>query len=259
MINQAVELHYRESGDPKATPVLLLHGLFGSSANWMGVAHRLESDYRIIIPDLRNHGRSPHAEPMNYESMALDMLRLMHRLDIPHAHLIGHSMGGKVAMWLALHHPESIEKLVVADIAPVNYGHRFEAIISGLQGVALTQLSGREDADRQLSPWVGSLGVRQYLLQNLVKLPTGWSWRFNLAGLCRAMDTLAGFPTQATRPFPGDVLFVYGGNSDYVQVDSQPAIRACFPYARLRMLAGSGHWVYAEQPEAFVQAVSAFL
>ncbi len=209
--------------------------------------------------DLRNHGRSPHVESMNYELMALDMLQLMHQLDIPHAHFIGHSMGGKVAMWLALNHPESIEKLVVADIAPVNYGHRFETIFSALQGVDLTRLSGREDADRQLSQWVGNLGLRQYLLQNLVKLPTGWSWRFNLLGLCKAMDTLAGFPAQATHSYPGNVLFLYGGNSDYVQADSQPEIRACFPYARLRMLTGAGHWVYAEQPEAFVQVVSAFL
>jgi len=259
MSSQAVDLYYREFGDPKAPPMLLLHGLFGSSANWVGIAHRLESDYHIIIPDLRNHGRSPHAESMSYELMVLDLLRLMRRLELPQVHVIGHSMGGKAAMWLALNHPEYIEKLVVADIAPVNYGHRFEAIFSGLQGVALTQLSGREDADRQLSQWVGSLGVRQYLLQNLVKHSAGWSWRFNLAVLCKAMDTLAAFPKGITRSFPGDVLFLYGGNSDYVEADSQPEIRACFPYARLRMLAGSGHWVYAEQPEAFVQAVKAFL
>jgi pimeloyl-ACP methyl ester carboxylesterase len=254
-----IELHVRQFGAPAATPLLLLHGLFGSSANWLGIVRRLQESYRLIVPDLRNHGRSPHSRHMDYPVMAKDVLRLMERLELPPCHLVGHSMGGKVAMWLALTQPDRVGRLVVADVAPVNYAHRFEAIFDGLQAIDLAQLPDRQTANRQLANSVGNRQVRGYLLQNLVKRDDGWAWRLNLPVLEREIATLAGFPGLDGRSFPGDVLFIYGGNSAYVQAEHFPAIRAAFPFARLRALAGAGHWIYADQPEGFVRVLEAFL
>ncbi|MEN8178929.1 MAG: alpha/beta fold hydrolase [Pseudomonadota bacterium] len=259
MTESAIELHYRESGDPEGQPLILLHGLFGSSANWMGIARRLESDWRIIIPDLRNHGRSPHADSMSYPRMAEDLVALMDRLEISTTNLVGHSMGGKLAMVLAVQNGERVNKLVVADAAPVGYAHRFDAIFSGLQAIRLDLLTSRQEAEQILAESVASNETRQYLLQNLAKQSGAWSWRFNLAALASEIETIAGFPELAGQSFPGDVLFIYGGNSSYVQAEYLPAIREVFPFARMRMLAGAGHWVYAEQPEQFTQAMKTFL
>jgi esterase len=196
---------------------------------------------------------------MDYCAMAGDLLALLDRLQVDSASLLGHSMGGKAAMWLALTRPERVERLLVADIAPVGYPNRFQLIFQGLQALPLQQLSGRESADQRLAPWVASGSVRQYLLQNLVKQPSGWQWRFNLPVLKRSIETLAGFPAAQARSFAGEVLFLYGERSDYVKAEYREAIERLFPLARLRLLPGAGHWLYAEQPEAFSRAVKAFL
>ena len=149
MNNPSIDLHFRQFGQSSTTPLFLLHGLFGSSVNWLGITRRLQDGHRLILPDLRNHGRSPHTRQMDYPAMARDILELMTRLEIPVAHIIGHSMGGKVAMWLALTQPDRIGRLVVADVAPVEYAHRFEAIFDGLQAIDLAALANRQAADRQ--------------------------------------------------------------------------------------------------------------
>jgi pimeloyl-ACP methyl ester carboxylesterase len=256
---QVLPLHYREYGESGHPPLLLLHGLFGNSGNWAGVVKQLQADYRLILPDLRNHGRSPHHAEMDYCAMAGDLLALLDRLQLNSASLLGHSMGGKAAMWLALTQPERVERLLVADIAPVGYENRFQQIFQGLQTLSLQQLSGRESADRQLTPWVASGSVRQYLLQNLVKQQNGWQWRFSLPVLKRSIETLTGFPAAEGRSFAGEVMFLYGERSDYVKAEYRQVIERLFPLARLRMLPGAGHWLYAEQPEAFSRAVKAFL
>lgn len=254
-----MKLHYREYGSPEHPPVLLLHGLFGVSSNWMSVVKLLQDDYRLILPDLRNHGRSPHQPEMDYPAMAGDLLALLDRLQLPAATLLGHSMGGKVAMWLALQRPERVRRLLVADIAPVTYPSRFEQIFQGLEKLPLAELSGRESADQRLARWVASRSVRQYLLLNLVKQPQGWQWRFNLPVLNQSIKTLADFPPSEGLSFAGEVLFLYGERSDYVAPEHRQEIERLFPHARLRMLHGAGHWLYAEQPEAFSRAVKTFL
>jgi pimeloyl-ACP methyl ester carboxylesterase len=256
---QPIELHVRQFGEAHARPLLMLHGLFGSSANWLGVVRRLQDRYRLIVPDLRNHGRSPHSKRMDYPAMVLDVSWLLERLELQSCDLIGHSMGGKVAMWLALTQPDRVGRLVVADVAPVDYTHRFETLFTGLWAVDLTGLTDRQAADRQLAAYVEDRQVRGYLLQNLIKRSDGWSWRMNLPVLEREIATLAGFPPLHGKSFPGDALFIYGGNSSYVQADSFPSIRAGFPFARMRALAGAGHWIYADQPDGFIQALEAFL
>jgi pimeloyl-ACP methyl ester carboxylesterase len=236
-----------------------MHGLFGSAGNWMGVVKQLQADYRLILPDLRNHGRSPHHPVMDFPAMAADLSALLDRLQIESASLVGHSMGGKAGMWLALTQPERVERLVVADMAPVSYHNRFGAIFQGLCDLSLADLAGREAADRQLSSRVPERSIRQYLLQNLVKQSGGWQWRFNLPALKASIDTLTDFPETEGMSYAGEVLFLYGERSDYMLPEYRSRIENLFPLARLRMLAQAGHWIYAEQPEAFSRAVKAFV
>ena len=259
MNHAALTLNYREYGDPGHAPLLMLHGLFGAAGNWMGVVKRLQADYRLILPDLRNHGRSPHHAQMDYPVMVDDLCALMDRLRLESASLLGHSMGGKAAMWLALNRPERVDRLVVADIAPVGYPSRFDAIFQGLEHLPLAEIADRESADQWLARYVPDRGVRQYLLQNLVKQPGGWQWRVNLPALSAARTRLSDFPRTEGLGFPGEVLFLYGERSDYVKADYRKVIDQLFPLARLRMLPGAGHWLYAEQPDAFSKAVRAFL
>ncbi len=259
MKEHAVTLHCREFGNPDQPTLCLLHGLFGSANNWMGVVKHLEDDFHIIAPDLRNHGRSPHHECMNYGVMAGDLLQLIDDLAVGEVSLLGHSMGGKVAMWLALQQPERIKKLVVADIAPVAYAHSFDSIFQGFSGMPLDEIQHRDAADQRLAEWVVDRGVRQYLLQNLVKQPEGWSWRFNLEVLRKAIPDLIGFPQPGRRIYAGEVLFIHAERSDYVIDAYRERIGKLFPHYRKRMLHGAGHWLYAEQPLLFAQAVKGFL
>lgn len=255
MSGDSVALHYREYGQPQAPVLLLLHGLFGAGGNWQGVVKQLQSQFHLIVPDLRNHGRSPHHPIMDYPAMAGDVLALMDRLELASASLLGHSMGGKTAMWLALSQPERVDRLVVADIAPVTYGNRFDHIFQGLTALPLASLQSREAADQYLARQVTDRAVRQYLLQNLVKGTAGWSWRFALSVLQGAVTQLAGFPECDEASFAGKTLFIYGERSDYVTPAQRGAIEQHFPHARLRMINGAGHWLYAEQPQAFAQMV----
>jgi len=260
MIRSSLSLHIREFGEPGRPPLLLLHGLFGASANWQTAARGLQEDFRLIVPDLRNHGRSPHHPVMDYPAMAGDVLALMDSLGIESTFLLGHSMGGKVAMWLALNQPERVDRLVVADIAPVRYpSRRFEAIFQGLRELPLEALESREEADLRLSSRVPQRGVRQYLLQNLVRDAGGWRWRFALPVLLESMERLEGFPASDGLSFAGSSLFLYGERSDYVTPAYHGDIQRLFPHARIRRIAAAGHWLYAEQPDAFVATVKAFL
>jgi pimeloyl-ACP methyl ester carboxylesterase len=259
MTKRAVALHYREFGKKGAPVICLLHGLFGAANNWLGIVKQLEDDFHIITPDMRNHGRSPHHQCMDYSLMMWDLLGLFDLLAIDEVHLIGHSMGGKVAMWLALQQPERVKKLVVADIAPVAYRHGFEGIFEGLCALPLDKIGRREEADQRLAEWVADTGVRQYLLQNLVKQPEGWSWRFNLAVLHKTIQTLTAFPDPGRRQFAGEVLFIQGERSNYIKQAYHEKIGRLFPHYRQRMLHNTGHWIYAEQPQLFAQAVRGFL
>ncbi|MEW8625950.1 MAG: alpha/beta fold hydrolase [Candidatus Thiodiazotropha sp.] len=252
-------LYFRELGDPQKPVLCLMHGLFGSSSNWMGIVRLLQEQFRIINLDLRNHGRSPHYSEMNYPLMVDDLLALCEFLDLQTVSLLGHSMGGKVAMLTALTHPERVEKLVVADIAPVAYENRFTSIFKGLQTMPLEQLQSRDAADLHLSGYVAEPGVRQYLLQNLLKQGERWEWRFNLQGLNEAMSLLIDFPDVGHSAFPGDALFIHGELSDYMNPQAIKIIDDYFPHNRRRMIHGAGHWLYAEHPVPFAQAVASFL
>lgn len=256
-----MKLFLREYGDPGSTnpTVILLHGLFGSSTNWHGIARRLGETRAVLVPDLRNHGRSGHSRVMSYPAMAEDLSGLLDDRGIDCAALVGHSMGGKVAMWLALTRPERVRALAVVDIAPEAYPHRFERLIGALSTLDLETLYGRRDADRILADQIPSPELRGFLLQNLVRDTDGWRWRLNLTVLSAAMDEIIGFPGPDARQFPGPALFVYGTASDYLAGAHLATIRALFPLARLRAVSGAGHWVYADRPHAFFKALEEFL
>lgn len=256
----ALTLALREYGQPgEAPPVLLLHGLFGSAANWHRIAKRLAEGRQVLVPDLRNHGHSPRSDEMTYPAMAEDLLALLDQRDIRRAVVVGHSMGGKAAMWLALSQPRRVESLGVADISPATYPHRFDAILDALEGLDLEHLPGRREADAQLAQALPSPALRDYLLHNLAREGDAWHWRINLPVLRAAMEDIVGFPDTDGRQFAGPTLFIYGTDSDYVTGAHLPAIRALFRHARLRAVPNAGHWVYAEQPQTFTAAIQGLL
>ncbi|NCA88005.1 MAG: alpha/beta fold hydrolase [Gammaproteobacteria bacterium] len=261
----SLPLHHRVHGDPgdAAPPILLIHGLFGSAMNWHGIVGRLHrllgASRRIIVPDLRNHGQSPHDPVFGYEAMAMDLAGLLDTLEIEHASLVGHSLGGKVAMWLALEHPERIAALVVVDIAPVTYPSRFRRLFAALRGLNLRTLASRREADMRLAADIPDPAMRGFLLQNLRHTQDGWTWRFNLTALADAMEGLRTFPDPQGRRFHGRTVFINGADSDYVRPDQLPAIQALFPRAQMIAIPGAGHWVHADQPEAFAEAIARLL
>lgn len=255
-----LELYTRISGDPGQPTVVLLHGLFGSSANWGAIARHLAARHRVLVPDLRNHGQSPHHRDNAYPAMAGDVLALLDHQQIDKAILVGHSMGGKVAMHLALEYPQRVEGLAVVDMSPVRYARDFETVLDAFRAVELAEISSRADADLQMAPYIAASGVRAFLLQNLVKVPDGWAWRMNLDALAAAQAQITGFPEQpAGAAFEGPASFVYGELSDYVTPAYEPVIRRLFPNASLCPVANAGHWVYADQPEGFLACLETFL
>lgn len=251
-------LHYREYG-VRGEVLLLLHGLFGSSVNWSSIARELADDHRVIVPDLRNHGQSPRADHMDYASMTGDLCSLLDHLSVPRAALVGHSMGGKVAMHMALAFPQRVAGLAVVDIAPIAYAHDFSVILEGIAAIDLASLTGRQQADRLLAECVPESGVRGFLLQNLVREKDGWRWRINLASLRANMPAITGFDPPQNAIYPGPAHFIRGELSSYVPSQAETRIRQLFTRARICPVANAGHWVYAEQREGFMHCLCGFL
>ncbi|MCJ9427603.1 alpha/beta fold hydrolase [Kordiimonas marina] len=251
-----MQLYFRERG--AGAPLVMLHGLFGSADNLGGIARILESDFRVIAPDLRNHGRSPHDDHMSYPLMAADVLALMDSLGLEKVHLFGHSMGGKTAMQLALNAPDRVSKLVVGDIAPVAYGHHHSRILEGMRAVADAGDMSRSDAEKILSTYVDEPDVLSFLLTNWRRQDDGTQgWRLNLDAIERDYMEIAAANTGG--PFMGPTLFVRGGNSDYVQAEHREAILRLFPNASVRTVEGTGHWLHAEKPDLVARIVNRFL
>ena len=239
--------------DTAAPPLMIAHGLYGSARNWGVIAKRLADSRRVVSVDMRNHGESPMTDTHSYADMAADLGEVIGEgpWDI-----VGHSMGGKAAMVLALTQPDKLRKLVVADIAPVGYGHTQVQYIEAMRAVDLAQVETRGDADRQLAPHVPEDGIRAFLLQSLdVK---GRRWRLNLDVLEREMPGIIGFP-DVDGQFDGPALFLSGGDSDYVRPEHRDRIRALFPRARFAKIPGAGHWLHAEKPREFEAAIRVFL
>src|SRR3954468_2425219 len=242
-------------------PLVVLHGLFGSARNWNTVARRLGDQYHVHALDMRNHGASPWSDAMSYADMADDIRAYIEDHGLGQASVLGHSMGGKAAMALALLHPELVDKLIVADIAPVAYRHTMISYVEAMRAVDLSNVTRRGEVDAQLTAAVPEAPIRSFLLQNLVAENGAFSWRINLAALAERMDAITGFPTEdfAGGMFDKPTLFVAGERSDYVRQSHHDEIRRLFPKARIEIIAGAGHWLHVEQPDRFVDSVLGFL
>lgn len=254
-----LELAFSEFG--QGEPLAILHGLFGSGRNWATIAKRLGESRRVLTLDLRNHGSSPWGDDMDYAGMAEDVAATLASQGFEATDLIGHSMGGRTAMVLALTRPELVRKLVVVDIPPAASGSGHLSYVRAMRELDLEQVTRRKEADDLLAEAVPEYATRMFLLQNLVPDEDGrLQWRINLPAIESAMDVLTDFPRFGSdRRFEGPTLFVTGAKSDYVRAEHRPEIERLFPNARTVEVADAGHWVHAEQPDAFLEAVGTFL
>ncbi len=241
-------------------PLAILHGLFGSGRNWASIAQLLAAHHRVVALDLRNHGAAPWANTMDYDQMANDVRATLYARGYHRYGLLGHSMGGKVAMVAALQHGAEVERLVVVDIAPVKYPPHHLAHVQAMRGLDLAGLNRRSEADARLAPSIPNPAERAFLLQNLVFEDGRARWRLNLAAIEQAMPGLVDFPElPPTAVYDGPALFIAGGQSDYLCPEHEPAIRRLFPRAEITRIDNAGHWLHAEQPGAFLAIVEPFL
>jgi len=253
-----IELSFQDIG--QGAPILILHGLFGSKRNWGAIAKRLSAHYRVLSLDLRNHGESPWVDGMDYRDMAEDVAAFIKRHALGPCTLIGHSMGGKTAMMLALTRAELVKRLVVVDIAPVERETGFNSYIDAMSEVPLPACESRADVEEYLEGVVRDKMVRTFLVQNLIRGDGGFRWRINLSALADGMDDIADFPQPDNcRSFSSPTLFVAGAASDYIQPHHLSDINRLFPSADVAHIPGAGHWLHAEAPEPFLKEVMAFL
>ncbi len=247
-----MKLNYRKMGSGR--PLIILHGVFGSSDNWQTLGRYFSEWAQVFLVDLRDHGRSPHSDSLELDAMAEDIEELMEDEGLERADLIGHSLGGKVAMRFAQLHPERIAHLIVVDMAPKEYEMRHGTILEALKSVDLERIQGRKDADQQLAEHIPEEGVRQFLLKNLHrKGQDEWEWKMNLPLIERDLPKINQAPPEMSVEVP--TLFIRGGNSDYIEDEDLPLIKRYFPNAELKTVDGSGHWVHAEAPKAFYQLI----
>lgn len=257
-----LDLYTRRSGEGQ--PVVLLHGLFGSGANLGALARSLRDGYRVFAPDLPGHGRSPELARYDLPAMAAALSAWLQREEVGRAHLVGHSLGGKIAMQFALQYPDQVRSLVVADIAPVSYAARHDTVLAGLAAVEAADCSSRADADELLRREVTDDRVVQFLLGSLYRGDDGcYHWRMDVRGLQRDYAALSAAPGEADLErgvsWPGDVLFIKGGASDYIRDVHRDVISALFPAAQVKIMPDCGHWLHVEKPRQFNGIVARFL
>ncbi len=253
----AVALYHRDLGGSGDPPIVLLHGLLGSSRNWQTAGRALAEKRRVYALDLRNHGLSPHAAAMSYTSMVADVLAWLDAQALGPVELVGHSMGGKVAMLLACRHPERVGRLVVVDIAPKAYSwpeRRQE--FAAMNALDLAALVSRADAEARMEALVPGWAERKFLTTNLERTPAGWRWQINLPAITAALPQLEGNPLGPADTFGGAALFIAGEKSGYIKPGDREAILRHFPSGRLEVIPGSGHTPHIEAREAFVRAVA---
>jgi pimeloyl-ACP methyl ester carboxylesterase len=247
------------SETPQTTlpPLLIVHGLFGSARNWGVIARRMSQARDVHAVDMRNHGLSPRETTHDYPAMAADLAEVIAATGKP-MDVMGHSMGGKAAMMLALTRPELLRRLIVADIAPVAYGHDQSQHIASMRKLDLTGLTARSEAEKRLAQTLDDPALRAFFLQSLDLKATPPAWRLNLDVLEAEMPKIVGWPYPEGR-FDGPTLFLSGANSDYVKPQYRDAIRAQFPTARFAKIPGAGHWLHAEKPREFEETMQVFL
>ncbi|TPG55661.1 alpha/beta fold hydrolase [Roseomonas nepalensis] len=245
-------LNASEAGQGR--PLVLLHGLFGQGRNFGALSRRLAAHRRVVVVDMPNHGTSPHAPRMDYRSMAGDVAETLLARGVSGADVMGHSMGGKAAMMLALTAPVLVGRLVVSDIAPVAYPPRYGALLAAMRAVPAG--ASRAAADAALAEAEPDPATRAFIISN--RLPDGSGWRIGIEGIAASMGAILDWSPPAGARFEGPSLFVSGERSGYVREENRPAIRDLFPAARFLTVKGAGHWVHADQPEAFAAVLEGF-
>lgn len=251
-----MQLNYRRKGQGQA--VIVIHGLFGSLDNLGNLTKALTEHFEVIAIDLRNHGLSARSPSMSYQEMAQDVLALIEQLDLKQPFIVGHSMGGKVAMMTAALAPEQVQGLVIADMAPIAYpSARHTEVFNGLQAVLDAQCQSRREAEEVLRQHVTMPGVRQFLLKSFIPNDPQ-IWRFNVPALKENYPDILGWQPLTT-PYLGPCLFIKGGDSDYIQAEHQAQVVQQFPNASAKVITGTGHWLHAEKPQLFNRLVADFL
>lgn len=252
-----MQLNFKVFGE--GHPLFILHGLLGSLDNWQTIAKNLANNYKVFTVDQRNHGRSPHTDSMDYQSMAADVQDLMEQEELGSTHIIGHSMGAKTAMQLALNAPEKIDKLIAVDMGPKANEPGHEIIFNALKMVDLSKVKKRQDAEDQIKHRIPDFGIRQFLLKNLERTGYGdYQWKMNLPVIEKEYPRILE-AVKGQSPFSRPTLFIKGGRSDYIKESEFEDFKTWFPQARLTTIPDAGHWVHAEAPEAFLEHVKNFL
>ncbi|ACJ29348.1 Hydrolase, alpha/beta fold family [Shewanella piezotolerans WP3] len=249
-------MHYTTNGNGPV--VILIHGLFGDLDNLKALGKSLEDSFTVVRVDVANHGSSKKVSSMTYLSLAEDIKRLIETLKVNSAILVGHSMGGKIAMATALSYPGLVNKLVVADIAPVSYNSRHDKVFEALESMPLNQIKDRRDALEHMRAHDIDEGTAQFLLKSLVRRDQGFKWKMNLTGLKQSYSDIISWPTF-TSPYQGACLFIRGGDSDYVTSAHRNAIIEQFPTVKAKTIEGTGHWLHAQKASIFNRMVKDFI
>ncbi|MCL1137351.1 alpha/beta fold hydrolase [Shewanella pneumatophori] len=253
-------MHYTTSG--QGPVVILIHGLFGDLDNLKALGKELETDYTVVRVDVPNHGASPHISAMNYQTLADNMADFIGQLCSKHGcnnvTLVGHSMGGKIAMATALNYPQWVNKLVVADIAPVSYQSRHDAVFAALESMPVNELTDRRQALTHMQASSIDDGTAQFLLKSLTRTATGFAWKMNLSGLKSSYPDIIAWP-EFGAVYEGPCLFVRGGDSDYITAEHRQAIMSQFPNVKAKTIAGTGHWLHAQKANIFNRIVKDFI
>ena len=255
-----MELFFRHYG--KGKPLIILHGVFGISDNWVTFAHSMADRYEVFIPDQRNHGQSPHDPAFNYFALCADLYDFIEEHEIEDPIILGHSMGGKVAMHFALENPDMLKALIVADISMRTYNRRYRHLdmIDAMLNVIFTDAKTREDIEMQLKPHINDPRTRLFAMKNLYRRERGgqFAWRLNLEAINLNMDEVFE-GIESKNLFAKPTLFIRGGNSDYVKYEDFDQIYRNFPRADIKTIEGTGHWLHAEKPGEFYEIVNEFL
>ncbi|ETX11102.1 alpha/beta hydrolase [Marinomonas ushuaiensis DSM 15871] len=238
--------------------LIIIHGLFGNADNWHSISQNLAEHYSVYCVDLPNHGKSDSIPDVTYPKMAQAVLEWIHTNDIGDFYLLGHSMGGKVAMQMASLAPTQIKKLIVVDIAPVDYQPSHTQILEGLKTITNTSISSRKEADLLLAAYESNVSIRQFLLKNLVRNENSYNLALSVENIANSYEVILKRP-EINKPVDLPTLFIKGENSDYIVADYQKAIQTAFPQATFKVISGAGHWLHAEKPIPFTSLVKRFL
>ena len=251
------QLNHKSLGE--GPPLIILHGLFGMLDNWKTFAKEIQNQFKVYLVDQRNHGRSFHADEMDYSLMANDLNKFRERQGLEKASIMGQSMGGKTAMTFASKYPDKVHKLIVVDIAPKSYNPNHELIFKALRELPINDIDSRKEARQFLAKYIDEEGIRLFLLKNLSrKKDGGYRWKMNLDSIYQNYENiLSALPDEAS--YEGPTLFINGKQSNYIQNEDKEVIRKHFPKSQLLTLKDAGHWVHVDQPKALKQAVLTFL